>query len=100
MPRVPTVLGRVSTKKRGDRTRAVYHHVMGLFRSRARKNRETTTVELPAEPTATVTAPAEVTRREVTAETRPNPDRPGWGRSIGQEIGKARGAALATNKDE
>jgi hypothetical protein len=35
-------------------------------------------------------AQAEVARREVSAEVRPNPDRPGWGRTIGQEIGRAR----------
>jgi hypothetical protein len=32
----------------------------------------------------------EVARREVTAEARPNPDSPGWGQTIGQEIGRAR----------
>src|SRR5215475_10117089 len=98
---------------------------MGLFRSRARKNREmaapeprterTSTVTAPAEastvtapaeasivtpPDASivtppvdaraVTAPAEAARREVTAETRPDPDQPGWGRSLGQAIGKPR----------
>jgi hypothetical protein len=29
-------------------------------------------------------------RRQVTAEARPDPDKPGWGRTIGQQIGKAR----------
>jgi hypothetical protein len=71
---------------------------MGLFRIRARKNREKAAaalaaeeavVKLPAEQTAP-SAPAEAARREVTAETRPNPDQPGWGRIAGQAIGKAR----------
>jgi hypothetical protein len=64
---------------------------MGLFRSRARKNREKAADGLLEEQTSTVTAQAEVSRREVTAESRPDPDRPGWGRTIGLEIGKARG---------
>jgi hypothetical protein len=63
---------------------------MGLFRSRARKNREKVAAELLTEQTRTVESQAEIARREVTAEARPNPDRPGWGRTIGQEIGKAR----------
>jgi hypothetical protein len=68
----------------------VYDLAMGLFRSRARKNREKAAAELLEEQTRTVTAQADVTRREATAEARPNPDQPGWGQTIGQEIGKAR----------
>lgn len=63
---------------------------MGLFRSRARKNRAKATAELLEEQARTARAQAEVARREGTAEERPNPDQPGWGRTIGQEIGKAR----------
>jgi hypothetical protein len=63
---------------------------MGLFRSWGRKNREKAAAELLKEQTRTATAPVEVARREVTAEERPNPDQPGWGRTIGQEIGRAR----------
>jgi hypothetical protein len=64
---------------------------MGLFRSRARKNREkAAAAELLTEQTRTVAAAPEAARREVTAEARPNPDQPGWGRTIGQAIGKAR----------
>jgi hypothetical protein len=63
---------------------------MGLFRSRARKKREKAAAELLKEQTRAATAQAQVARREVTAEERPNPDQPGWGRAIGQEIGKAR----------
>jgi hypothetical protein len=63
---------------------------MGLFRSRARKKREKAAAELLKEQTGTAKAQAQVARREVTAEERPNPDQPGWGRAIGQQIGKAR----------
>jgi hypothetical protein len=70
---------------------------MGLFR-RVRRNREKPAAtliadeapaRLPEEQTPP-TAPVEVTRREVSAEARPNPDQPGWGRIAGQAIGKAR----------
>jgi hypothetical protein len=63
---------------------------MGLFRSRGRKNRRQAAAELLKEQTSTPKAQAEAARREVTAEDRPNPDQPGWGRTIGREIGKAR----------
>jgi hypothetical protein len=63
---------------------------MGLFRSRARKKREKAAAELLEEQARTVKAQREVARREVMAEARPNPDQPGWGLTIGQEIGKAR----------
>jgi hypothetical protein len=39
---------------------------------------------------ATVTAQLAAAGREVKRETRPNPNKPGWGLSIGQEVGKAR----------
>jgi hypothetical protein len=63
---------------------------MGLFRSRGRKNRGKPAATLLKEQTATAKTQTEAARREVTAEHRPDPDRPGWGRTIGQEIGKAR----------
>jgi len=75
---------------RGFREPAVYHRAMGLFRSRAKKNREKAAVDLLKEQTRTAKAQAEVERREVTAEERPNPDQAGWGMTIGQEIGRAR----------
>jgi hypothetical protein len=69
----------------------VYNHIMGLFRSRAKKNREKAAAELLQEQTKMAKAQREVVaRREVTAEARPNPDQPGWGLAIGQEIGKTR----------
>ena len=69
---------------------------MGLFRRRAKKNREMAAAEPVQEQsatptaTATATAPAEAPAREATAEARPNPDKPGWGESIGLQIGKTR----------
>lgn len=75
---------------RGVGKSEVYDHGMGLFRRRARKNREKAAAEVPKEHTGTAEAQAVVVRRKVTAEARPNPDQPGWGRTIGQQIGKAR----------
>ena len=63
---------------------------MGLFRSRARKKRERAAAGLLTEQAKTVKAQRTVASREVTPEARPNPDQPGWGLTIGQEIGKAR----------
>lgn len=63
---------------------------MGLFRRKAKKNREKAAAELFREQTRTVKAQGELARRQVTVEARPNPDLPGWGQAIGQEIGKAR----------
>jgi hypothetical protein len=63
---------------------------MGLFRSRARQKREKAAAKLLEEQIRAAKAQADVARREVTAEARPNPDQPGWGRTIGQAIGNAR----------
>lgn len=63
---------------------------MGLFRRRDRKKREKAAAELLKEQAKTAQAQAEVARREVTAEARPDPDQPGWGQTIGREIAKAR----------
>jgi hypothetical protein len=63
---------------------------MGLFRRRAKKNRERVAAEVLQEQNTTAEAQAEVAPREATAEARPNPDQPGWGEAIGQQIGKAR----------
>jgi len=67
----------------------LFRSAVGLFRGRARKDREEA-AGLPEEQAETVEAPAEAARGEVKFEVRPNPDSPGWGRTIGQEIGKAR----------
>jgi hypothetical protein len=63
---------------------------MGLFRRRAKKNREKAAAELLNGQNTTAKAQAQVAPREATAEARPNPDQPGWGETIGQQIGKAR----------
>jgi hypothetical protein len=34
--------------------------------------------------------PVEAARPQVTAEQRPDPDQPGWGMTIGQQLGKSR----------
>jgi hypothetical protein len=68
----------------------LFRSAAGLFRGRARKDREEAAAELRKEQAGTVEAPAEVARGEVKFEARPNPDNPGWGRTVGQEIGKAR----------
>jgi hypothetical protein len=63
---------------------------MGLFRRRAKKNREKAAAELLQGQNTTAEAQAPVAPREAAAEARPNPDQPGWGQTIGQQIGKAR----------
>lgn len=69
---------------------------MGLLRSRAGKNREEAPAELLNDQTSTVTAPpAAAARREVKHEARPDPDKPGWGRTIDLGIGKARGGSAS-----
>lgn len=68
----------------------LFRSAMGLFRGRAVKNREKVAAELPEEHTGTVRAQPEAGPREVRHEARPNPDKPGWGLTIGQEIRKAR----------
>jgi hypothetical protein len=62
---------------------------MGLFHRRAKKNREKA-AELLKEQSTTGKAQTEVAPREAVGEARPDPDRPGWGESIGQQIGKTR----------
>jgi hypothetical protein len=62
---------------------------MGLFRNRARKAREKAAAEL-LETQLKAATPKEALRREVTAKARVDPDQPGWGRAIGQEIARAR----------
>ena len=63
---------------------------MGLFRSRARRQRDKAAAKLLTEQTGAGTAQGETGRREVTPEARPDPDQPGWGQIAGQAIGKAR----------
>jgi hypothetical protein len=67
----------------------LFRSAMGLFRGRAGKNREEA-AGLPAEQARTVQAQPQAARREAKYEARPNPDKPGWGQALGQEIAKAR----------
>jgi hypothetical protein len=65
-----------------DHAMAFFRNAMGLFRSRAGKNREIAAAELPHEQIRTGKTQPEVAPREVKREVRPDPDKPGWGRSI------------------
>jgi hypothetical protein len=65
-----------------DHAMGLFRSAMGLFRSRAGNNREEVAAGLPNEPTRTVEAQPGVVPREVKREARPNPDEPGWGRTI------------------
>jgi hypothetical protein len=67
----------------------LFRSAVGLFRGRAGKDSEEAAAGLLTEQARTVKAQAEVARPEVKFEARPNPDNPGWGRTVGQEIGKA-----------
>jgi hypothetical protein len=95
-----------------------FRSAISLFRGGARKHRDERAAELPKEQAGAVTAqPAVASRevmreegaaglldqqaatvttqvaaagREVKREARPNPNKPGWGLSIGQEVSKAR----------
>jgi hypothetical protein len=60
----------------------LFRSAMGLFRSGAGKNREEAAPVLPDEQARTVKAQPQVAPREVKREVRPNPDEPGWGRTI------------------
>ena len=73
---------------RETRKPAAYDHAMGLFRTamglvrgRAGNNREKAAAELPNEQTRTVRAQPGAAPREVKREARPDPDKPGWGRT-------------------
>ena len=65
-----------------DHAMGLFSSAMGLFRSRAGKDREKAAAELPNEQTKTIKAQPEASPREVKREARPNPDKPGWGRTI------------------
>ena len=65
-----------------DHAMGLFRSAKGLFRSRGGNNREKAAAELPDEQTRTVQAQPVVVPREVKREARPNPDEPGWGRTI------------------
>jgi hypothetical protein len=65
-----------------DHAMGLFRSAMGLFRGKAGTNRENAAAGLLNEQTRTVKAQPEVGPREVKREARPDPDKPGWGRSI------------------
>jgi hypothetical protein len=68
----------------------LFRSAMDLFRGKAGKSSEKAADELLEEQTRTVEAQPQAARREAKYEARPDPDKPGWGRIVGQEIGRAR----------
>jgi len=65
-----------------DHAMGLFRSAMGLFRGRAGKNREKAAAELPNEHPRTVKAQPAGAPRDVKGEARPDPDKPGWGRTI------------------
>lgn len=72
----------VRTSAAYDHAMGLFRSAMGLFRSGAGENREKAPARLPTEQTRTVQAQPQVAPREVKREARPDPDKPGWGRTI------------------
>lgn len=64
-----------------DHAMGLFRSVMGLFRGKAGRDRERAAAELVNEQARTVKA-RPVAAREVKREARPDPDKPGWGRTI------------------
>ena len=60
----------------------LFRSAMRLFRGRAGKDREEAAAGLLNELARTVKAQPVVAPREVKREARPDPDKPGWGRTI------------------
>ena len=65
-----------------DRGMGLFRNAMGLFRGGAGKDRDKPAAGLPDEQTRTVKAQPGVAPREVKREARPDPDQPGWGRTV------------------
>lgn len=63
---------------------------MGLFRGGTAKEPVKAATGLLEEQTRTVPAQPVAARREVKREARPDPNKPGWGLTIGEEFTKAR----------
>ena len=61
----------------------LFRNAMGLFRRRAVKDREEGTAEPVTEQVTTVKAEPPAAVREVKRESRPDPNKPGWGQTIG-----------------
>jgi hypothetical protein len=65
-----------------DHAMGLFRTALGLFRGRAGNNREKAAPEFPNGQARTVKAQPVVVPREVKREARPDPDKPGWGRTI------------------
>jgi hypothetical protein len=65
-----------------DHAMSLFRSARGLFRGRAGKNREKPAAGRPPEQARTVKAQPQVAPREVQREARPDPDKPGWGKTI------------------
>ena len=63
---------------------------MRFFHRRASKRPDKAEIQMVQEQTSAANAEAETPRQHGLAEARPDPDQPGWGRTIGQAISKAR----------
>ncbi|MBO0822731.1 MAG: hypothetical protein J2P27_02600 [Actinobacteria bacterium] len=62
---------------------SLFRNAMGLFRGKAGKDREEGAAELVKEQATTVKAEPPAAVREVKREARPDPNKPGWGQTIG-----------------
>ena len=87
-PVLPDHLG--ARRSGGKKRRGVYYRAMRLFDRRASKRRDKAEAHLIQEQTSAANAEAQAARQHRPAEARPDPDQPGWGRTIGQAISKAR----------
>jgi len=65
-----------------DHAMGLFRSAMGLFRGRAGHDRGKAAAEVSNEQTGTVKAQPMVVPRDVKREARPDPDKPGWGRTI------------------
>jgi hypothetical protein len=66
-----------------DRGMDLFRNAMGLFRRRAGQDREVGAAEPVKEQATTVKAQPAAAAREVKREARPDPNKPGWGQTIG-----------------
>lgn len=70
---------------------SLFRSVAALFRGKVGKDGEKAAAGLLKEQARTVKAQPEGAHREVNREARPDPNKPGWGLTICQEISEARG---------
>jgi hypothetical protein len=89
-PAAPQIISARDIRAERHRER-VYYRAMRLFHRRASKRRDKGEAQLVQERTSPANAGgAEAAGQHRPAEARPDPDQPGWGRTIGQAISKAR----------